>query len=359
MNTDVDRNGLLEEYKRHDWVNVSKGNWSYLSCTDFVSCYTADLTVEGKNPFDHPVQVCIGEKSELWFLKSELDAFGERIGHINTQEKIDALIANVEKTGTEALSFIRHAHAQDFDALSYRRLWEKIREYYRYHLIVKYLGEYLSEEDLKKYTETLKNARVRYGEPIFDESEKLAKQIITIVAEKSGIDGDLVAYFTREELSSFFNREALPDVSDLGQRREKSLILGTPEGYTYVTGEEADEIESFLYHVSEHDADTIVGVTAFKGVVTGAARIVQDPKSVGTFDDGDILVTGMTHVDYLPIVKRASAIVTDAGGILSHAAIIARELQKPCVIGTKNATKLIKDGDTIRVDADNGTVTII
>lgn len=67
----------------------------------------------------------------------------------------------------------------------------------------------------------------------------------------------------------------------------------------------------------------------------------------------------MTHVDYLPLVKKCSAIITDAGGILSHAAIIARELSKPCVIGTSNATNIIKDGSTVEVDAVNGVVRIL
>jgi pyruvate,water dikinase len=77
-----------------------------------------------------------------------------------------------------------------------------------------------------------------------------------------------------------------------------------------------------------------------------------DPTDRGiNFIEGDILVTGMTRPEYLPFVKKCSAFITDAGGMLSHAAITARELHKPCIIGTEIATKILKDGDLIEVDA--------
>ena len=73
-------------------------------------------------------------------------------------------------------------------------------------------------------------------------------------------------------------------------------------------------------------------------------------------NDGDILITPMTTPDFLPLMSKASAVVTDAGGLLSHPAIVSRELGIPCVIGTKSSTKVFKDGDLIEVDAKNGTI---
>ena len=67
----------------------------------------------------------------------------------------------------------------------------------------------------------------------------------------------------------------------------------------------------------------------------------------------------MTSPDYLPAMKRAAAILTDEGGMLSHAAIMSRELGKPCIVRCKIATKVLKNGDEIEVDADNGVVKII
>ena len=74
---------------------------------------------------------------------------------------------------------------------------------------------------------------------------------------------------------------------------------------------------------------------------------------------GDILVSPMTRPELMPAVKRAAAIVTDEGGITCHAAIVSRELGIPCIIGTKNATRILKDGDKVEVDANHGVVKIL
>lgn len=101
------------------------------------------------------------------------------------------------------------------------------------------------------------------------------------------------------------------------------------------------------------------GNIAFKGVVRGTARLVFTGKDMGKIKNGDILVSPMTRPEFLPAMKRAGAFLTDEGGITCHAAIVARELKKPCIIGTKTATQIIKDGDMIEVDAETGIVKII
>ncbi len=109
-----------------------------------------------------------------------------------------------------------------------------------------------------------------------------------------------------------------------------------------------------------HDDMTIKGFPASKGNIQGRVRIVFDPgRDIHDFNPGDILVTGMTRPEFLPIMKIAGAIITDEGGISCHAAILARELKKPCIIGTKFATRNLKDGDLVEVDADNGIVKIL
>jgi len=75
--------------------------------------------------------------------------------------------------------------------------------------------------------------------------------------------------------------------------------------------------------------------------------------------DGDILISSMTTPDMVPIMKKAAAFVTDEGGITCHAAIVSREMKKPCIIGTKIATKILHDGQLVEVDANRGIVKII
>jgi pyruvate,water dikinase len=93
--------------------------------------------------------------------------------------------------------------------------------------------------------------------------------------------------------------------------------------------------------------------------VTGRVKIVFDPSKIKTFEPNTILVTGMTRPEYLHLFQQAIAVVTDAGGVLSHAAITSRELKKPTIVGTEKASKILKDGDLVEVDADNGIVRII
>jgi pyruvate,water dikinase len=98
------------------------------------------------------------------------------------------------------------------------------------------------------------------------------------------------------------------------------------------------------------------GLPASPGLVSGRARILLDLHQAKDFQKGDILVTKMTDPDWVPIMKMASAIVTDEGGMTSHASIVSRELGIPAVVGTGNATSVIKDGQIITVDAYRGVI---
>ncbi|HEX2026433.1 MAG TPA: phosphoenolpyruvate synthase [Nitriliruptorales bacterium] len=100
----------------------------------------------------------------------------------------------------------------------------------------------------------------------------------------------------------------------------------------------------------------VEGLGASAGVAAGTVRVLGSPRQGDRFDDGQVLVTGMTAPAWMPIMKRAGALVTDSGGITSHAAIVARELQVPCVVGTGDATRRLRDGDTVTVDGRAGLV---
>jgi len=103
----------------------------------------------------------------------------------------------------------------------------------------------------------------------------------------------------------------------------------------------------------------IKGTVAQLGKVRGLVKVVNHVGEAVKVKSGDILVTYMTSPDFLPAMKKAAAFVTDEGGLTCHAAIIAREMKKPCIIGTKIATRILKDGDLVEVDADKGILKII
>lgn len=103
----------------------------------------------------------------------------------------------------------------------------------------------------------------------------------------------------------------------------------------------------------------IKGQIASPGKVVGKVRIVLKEADIERLKESDILVTSMTLPTFGQVMKKAAAFVTDEGGITSHAAINAREMNKPCIIGTKIGTQVLKDGEVVEVDADRGIIKIL
>lgn len=103
----------------------------------------------------------------------------------------------------------------------------------------------------------------------------------------------------------------------------------------------------------------ITGTVGSVGKARGKAKIIRDVSRQENFEEGDILVANVTSPDFVPLMKKSGAIIVDIGGILCHAAIVARELGKPCIVDTKIATGVLKDGDLIEVDAIEGIITLL
>lgn len=98
------------------------------------------------------------------------------------------------------------------------------------------------------------------------------------------------------------------------------------------------------------------GVVGSKGKAQGRVRIILEDSEFSNFEEGEILVTEETRPNFVPIMKKAKAVITNTGGVLCHAAIISRELKIPCVVGVHGATKILKSGDEVEVDAEKGVV---
>ncbi len=107
---------------------------------------------------------------------------------------------------------------------------------------------------------------------------------------------------------------------------------------------------------ASHDAPLVRGFGASPGIAGGVARLLLSAAELDKLLAGEVLVTTMTTPDMVPAMTRAAAIVTDEGGMTCHAAIVSRELGVPCIVGTRNATKMIADGSSITVDGKTGSV---
>jgi pyruvate, water dikinase len=107
----------------------------------------------------------------------------------------------------------------------------------------------------------------------------------------------------------------------------------------------------------ERGRELVHGLGAAPGEASGAVRVISALEQAGELQGGEVLVTHMTAPDWVPLMRRAAAIVTDSGGMTCHAAIVSRELGIPCVVGTGEATKVLRDGEVVTVDAGAGLVT--
>ncbi len=153
------------------------------------------------------------------------------------------------------------------------------------------------------------------------------------------------------------------DTSDLSQRPKFSVFFsdGTYDSDVILIGEKAKDFLSRFEFVTDAQVavNELHGECASPGKVRGLCKIVNSVADMAKMEKGDILISLATSPELVPAIKQAAAIVTNAGGITCHAAIISRELAIPCVIGTKNATKVLRDGDLVDVDAGHGKVSIL
>jgi phosphohistidine swiveling domain-containing protein len=185
-----------------------------------------------------------------------------------------------------------------------------------------------------------------------------ALPLMNEIAERMDMSFDDVIYLTPEEMrfGLMKTRHARPDVEE--RQRGYALLSDTAVFCKLVTGSELEGLKQTLVELA--DTKDIVGQPACPGKVQGVVVVVRDrTKLHKVTSENMILVTPLTTPDFVAVMRRVCAIVTDLGGITSHAAIVARELKKPCIIGTKIATQVLKDGDLVEVDAEKGVVRVL
>jgi phosphohistidine swiveling domain-containing protein len=143
---------------------------------------------------------------------------------------------------------------------------------------------------------------------------------------------------------------------ELAKRSRESFFIYKKNGVKILTESEAGKLFNILQRGSHEEINDVRGTCASPGRVQGKVKVIMGSKDLIKMNKNDILVSSMTRPELVPAMKKAAAIVTDEGGITCHAAIVSRELRIPCIIGTKVATKVLKDGDMVEVNANHGIV---
>lgn len=185
----------------------------------------------------------------------------------------------------------------------------------------------------------------------------IRKKIFENIAKHIGIDIDVLLLMSPEEVRKAESGFRLSPGEVAKRMSGEVVVITEGDSATYYTGKSYFLLKKLL--PSKVDGVTVLkGKVACMGEVCAKVKIINNTQQAEDFEDGCILVTTMTVPEIISAIEKASGIITDEGGITCHAAIIAREYSVPCLVGTKNATAVLKDGDFVRLDCVNGRVII-
>ena len=237
----------------------------------------------------------------------------------------------------------------------------------------------IAKKRIQKTIDTKKEARDKYGLP--DYIIQTGKNIAYDIVWQDDRKRTVLQYLHYKELllNEIVKRKKLTkddmlnfsymEIAEIFSGKEcKVLIEDRRKGFSeYITNKRTifDSFDTKKYFELvqgkkiDDTVDEFKGIVASTGNAIGKVRILSDPEHVDCIKCGEVLVSPMTTPEYIFAMRKSSAIVTDTGGLTSHAAIVSRELQIPCIVGTKIATQVLKDGDMVEVDADKGVVKIL
>lgn len=182
------------------------------------------------------------------------------------------------------------------------------------------------------------------------------------VGQLASLSYDEVIHMTPAETLEFLESGTYVAVDEIERRMARFLIVSLKNLDVTLVSDPVEIDTLITDYLGPRDSDVVTevpklsGTGVFRGVVEGSVRLIEARADWDKMQEGDVLVTSMTTPEMLPIYTKAVAIVTDEGGLTCHAAIISRELQIPCVIGTGNATDVLRDGMRVRVDSAAGIV---
>ncbi len=231
-----------------------------------------------------------------------------------------------------------------------------------YNCFWRYIGNNPNKSNLSKgLIKKISNERNMVAE-LYPRIEELILRNCKALGKKEKFDGYLLRHFTFEEINKTLESDNKITPKSLREvkLRKKSYF------YLFIEGEKEEimtdkiiinKIKEQFFKIDNESIGVIKGFSAYRGKAKG--RVFNTTISKNLVSKKYILVAPSTHPKDIKMIKDSLAIVTDEGGILSHAAIISREIGIPCIIGTKIATQVLKDGDLVEVDADKGIVKVI
>lgn len=200
---------------------------------------------------------------------------------------------------------------------------------------------------LKDFVKSRINESQYHFEPIFSE-----------IATRTGKSVEYVKDLETEEVEALLTGGRVDELL-VEDRVKENFIIALDGKLKTFFGPDAVLIEKKCVERVDVDVKELKGRIASPGLVRGRAVVVRD---VGDFDkvaEGDILVVMNTSPDFIPVIRKAKGIIAEEGGITAHVSVISREFGVPCIVGVRNITEILKDGDLVEVDAERGIVKIV
>ena len=234
----------------------------------------------------------------------------------------------------------------------------------RKNKLEKTLKEIKAPKLLRAYVELLQGYMYlrTYRKNIISKAHYLHLPLLLEIGERMGI-GEDIKLISYEEMINYLQGENLVAQTVIKKRKEAWAVLSICGKTSIVCGKKQVNTVAKRYKIEDVQKQVsqkiVKGRPACLGKIIGKVRVIKNNREFNKVQQNDVLVTPMTTPDFVPILGRVSAIITDEGGVTCHAAIVSREFNIPCIVGTGNATKVFKDGDLIEVDANLGMAKII
>jgi phosphohistidine swiveling domain-containing protein len=345
---------VYEIIKATDWHKKwSVPNYTLLSCSLMNEGYDASSIEKFGAGLPHELYIYRDETIICYQSNKETENFGLRVASLITEDE-RYLPEQITQLEDETKAFRKLLEKPL--TLESEKAFTGFKEIHVRYLptfaaVIRSAG-YVSGKNRKKILNKLERVRLA-TEMVYVEADQWLVDFLELVAQQEGYQKDLLTRLHYTELENYFASKVLPPKEELATRIG---LYYYHDVYQFLNEKQVKVFEKAVAESYSVTRGYVRGQTAFPGKTKGTVRIVVNPAKVSKFNEGDILVTGMTRPEFVPLMKKAGAIVTDAGGILSHAAIVARELKKPCIIGTQTATKAFKDGDEVEVDAEKGII---
>jgi phosphohistidine swiveling domain-containing protein len=220
-----------------------------------------------------------------------------------------------------------------------------------------FLSKYKIDKNLEDAFKSIRDLAYLYSETkkfTLNQVNIAIRNVLTPLAKERKVNLIDLYFLNEEELFDFIDGK---DINRLNSRKDSGVYLMKNGKYSLLSkNKEKKYLSKIIKFTNNGKIKSIKGLTASKGNAKGRVRLVLNASQINKVEKGDILVAPFTTVSYVPAMEKASAIVTDLGGITSHAAIVSRELKMPCVVGTKNGTNVLSDGDMVEVDANKGII---